>query len=160
MSTETTKKSRLSKEIILPDGVTATYEDYVLYVKGPLGTYEKSFRLIMVNLKLQDGKIIINAFSSRKKHRAILGTGFSLITNMVFGVQHGYTYKLKTAYAHFPITVSADKERVKIDNYYGERSSRFANILGDTEVSVDGDTLTVTGINLEDVSQVELKRVI
>ena len=133
--------------------MSATYNDYVLSVKGSLGTSEKDFRLIMVNLKLQDDKVILTAFSSRKKSLAILGTGFSLVKNMIFGVQHGYTYKLKTAYAHFPITVSADQEKVKIDNFYGERSPRFANILGSTKVSVDGDTLTVSGISLEDVSQ-------
>lgn len=153
MSTKITKKSKLSREIILPEGVSATYNDYVLSVKGSLGTSEKDFRLIMVNLKLQDDKVMLTAFSSRKKSLAILGTGFSLVTNMIFGVQHGYTYKLKTAYAHFPITVSADQEKVKIDNFYGERSPRFANILGSTKVSVDGDTLTVSGISLEDVSQ-------
>ena len=58
MSTKITKKSKLSREIILPEGVSATYNDYVLSVKGSLGTSEKDFRLIMVNLKLQELTIL------------------------------------------------------------------------------------------------------
>jgi large subunit ribosomal protein L6 len=40
-----------------------------------------------------------------------------------------------------------------IENFLGESHPRKARILGDTKVEISGDTITLSGINLEHVSQ-------
>jgi len=58
-------------------------------------------------------------------------------------------------YAHFPIKVEVDEARkmVKITNFLGERAPRYAKIVGDTKVRVEGDRIYIEGISKEDVGQ-------
>ncbi len=72
---------------------------------------------------------------------------------MLEGLLYGYKYKLKIVYSHFPITTSADKSKILVKNFLGEKFPRIVKIMGDTKVESKGQDITVTGINLEDVSQ-------
>ena len=84
----------------------------------------------------------------------MVGTIRSHISNMIYGVKHGFTYKMKIVYAHFPMTVKVKGKLVTIDNFLGERHPRTAKIIGDdVKVSVKGDDVTITGINKENVGQ-------
>jgi len=148
-----TSTSPLTTEVKLPDGVKANLEGYLLYIKGPLGTVSKDFSKIPVNLKVDDNKVLISVPSSRRRHKAVLGTARSIVSNMVIGVTKGFTYKLKVVYAHFPITVRVKDKTVYIENFYGERCPRTAEIVGDCKVHVQGDDVIVTGINKEHVGQ-------
>lgn len=61
---------------------------------------------------------------------------------------------MKIVFAHFPMTVKVNKDKVDIDNFLGERHPRFAKIVGSAKVSVKGDEAdNITGINKEDVGQ-------
>ena len=148
-----TSTSPLTTEVKLPDGVKANLKGYLLYIKGPLGTVSKDFSKIPVNLKVDDNKVLISVPSSRRRHKAVLGTARSIVSNMVIGVTKGFTYKLKIVYAHFPITVRVKDKTVYIENFYGERCPRTAEIVGDCKVQVQGDDVIVTGINKEHVGQ-------
>ncbi len=75
------------------------------------------------------------------------------INNMITGVTKGFTYKMKIVYAHFPMTVKVQGDKVIIENFLGERHPRKAKILGDTKVQVKGDEVHITGIDKEDVGQ-------
>ena len=143
----------LIKEIQWPDGFIAKLIDDVLEITGPLGSTSKDFRLIRVNIQVDSNKIILESFGNRKKHMATLGTAFSIINNLIVGTSEGFTYKLKTAFAHFPMSVKTEGSKILVDNFYGERSARVANIVGDSNVSIKGDEVIISGINLEHVSQ-------
>jgi large subunit ribosomal protein L6 len=49
--------------------------------------------------------------------------------------------------------VNVEGDEVVIENFLGERAPRRAPIHGDTEVSVDGEEITLAGPNIEDVGQ-------
>ena len=73
---------------------------------------------------------------------------------MIHGVEHGYTYRLKIVFAHFPISVKVKGSEVHIENIFGERAPRIARIVGDkTEVTITNEDVSVKGPSLEDVSQ-------
>ena len=72
---------------------------------------------------------------------------------MVKGVTHGYTYRLKVVYAHFPISVKTKGDAVVVENFVGERSPRVSRIIGDCKVTTEGDDVVVKGVSLEDVGQ-------
>ncbi len=148
-----TSTKPLTEEVKLPDGVKAKLEEYILHITGPLGTVTKDFSKIPVSLKIEDNRVVISVPSSRRKHKAVLGTARSIISNMVIGVTKGFTYKLKIVYAHFPVTVRVKDKTVYIENFYGERCPRTAEIVGDCKVQVQGDDVIVTGINKEHVGQ-------
>ena len=64
-----------------------------------------------------------------------------------------FKYKLKIVYAHFPITAKVEGKKLLIQNFLGEKSPRVAKIVGDVNVKVEGDEVTVEGINKEEVGQ-------
>jgi large subunit ribosomal protein L6 len=72
---------------------------------------------------------------------------------MITGVEKGYSYKLKIVFSHFPISVKVQDKFVIIENFTGERKSRTSKIMGNVKVKVQGEDITVEGLNLENVSQ-------
>ncbi|RJS73981.1 50S ribosomal protein L6, partial [Candidatus Bathyarchaeota archaeon] len=55
--------------------------------------------------------------------------------------------------AHFPISVRVKDGYVVIENFLGERSPRYAKIVGDVKISVEQDDVVVKGIDIEKVGQ-------
>lgn len=146
-------------ELALPEGVSINLDGSgVLSVKGPRGTCKKDFSNIRVKIG-QSGegdarRITIESFTDRRDDVSIVNTAKKLIQNMFKGVTAGWTYRLKVAYSHFPITITVKGNKVQIENFYGERVPRTASITSsDVKVSVSGDDVVVEGPCLEDVSQ-------
>lgn len=140
-------------EIPIPDGVTITHEGDALTVAGERGSITRYFRVPSITISISDQAAVLSTTSHRKKDLAKLGTVRSRITNMVHGVQEGYEYKLKVFYAHFPMNVSVDGDQIIIDNFLGEKFPRYARIVGDTHVTIERDTITVSGIDKQNVGQ-------
>ncbi|MFQ6134633.1 MAG: 50S ribosomal protein L6 [Nitrososphaerales archaeon] len=152
-STKTKKKEVPEERIEVPEGVEAIFSDNILVIKGPLGEVKRDFAKIMANVSLDGSIIKVTPFSSRKRHMAIMNTARSLIRNMITGVTKGVTYKLKIAFAHFPITVKVKGNEVHIENFYGERAPRVAKIVGDCKLEVQEEDIIVKGVSLDDVGQ-------
>ncbi len=154
LSTSKNTKEELVFEVDIPSGVTAAFGDNMLSIQGKLGTIKKDVTKLPVDVMINGNRIVIRPYGSRKKDRAISNTCKSLIKNMIKGVENGYTYKLKIVYAHFPISVKVKGREVHVDNFFGERSSRVSQIIGElTKVSVSGEDVIVQGPSLENVSQ-------
>jgi large subunit ribosomal protein L6 len=147
------KSQNLDSEIKLPDGVSAVFKDGQVTVSGPLGKVSQDFSKIPVDLEVKGNTIKLVTHGARRKNRSIINTAASLITNAVRGVTKGYEYKLKVIYAHFPVTVKVQGKKVLVENFYGERSPRVAQIIGDTKAEVQGEDIVVTGVSIQDVGQ-------
>ena len=63
--------------------------------------------------------------------------------NMAQGVSSGFLYEMKIVFAHFPMKVSVKGNVVAIDNFLGEKTTRNANICGDSKVIAKGDKVTI-----------------
>lgn len=148
-----TKRKSQSMEIDLPKDVSVTLEDNLLVIKGPLGRVQQNFSKIPVGLRTSESKITLTTSGSRRTDNAVLNTASSLIRNGLNGVRYGFEYKLKVIFAHFPVTVKVQGKRVLVENFYGERSPRVADIIGDTKVVVQGEDITVSGVSIKDVGQ-------
>jgi large subunit ribosomal protein L6 len=159
LATSTKKKSKakekedISAEVEIPEKVTVKFADGILEVSGPKGNVRKDFERIPVNLSIEDKKITVKPYGKRKKDLAITNTCRSIIRNMITGVLDGYTYRLKVVFAHFPISIKIKGKQISIENFFGERSPRVIDIIGDCKVSVEGEDLVIKGASLEDVSQ-------
>ena len=51
------------------------------------------------------------------------------------------------------MSVKVENNKVLIENFYGERKARSADIVGDVNIKINKDVVVITGINLEEVSQ-------
>jgi large subunit ribosomal protein L6 len=147
------KDQPLSVTTDLPEGVTAKLENEKLTITGKLGKVGQEFSKIPVSLKLQGNRITISTQGSRRRDRATLNTARSHILNAINGVTKGYEYRLKVVFAHFPVSVKVQGKKVLVENFYGERSPRVADIVGDTKVEVQGEDIVVSGVSIDDVGQ-------
>ena len=142
-----------SKIVEIPDGVTIELKGKIVDVKGEKGQLSRDFSQSPVLIEKDGSEIRVKALRSRRKETALVGTIFSHIQNMIKGVTKGYTYKLKIVYAHFPISVKVEGDKILIENFIGERNPRIAKIVGDTKIAVKDDDIFVQGIAIENVSQ-------
>ncbi len=149
MSTDTVQ----SQAVEVPEGVTASMEGRLLVVKGKLGVARKDFDKVNVNIGVQGSRVVVSPFSTKKKDNVIINTALSHVNNMISGVTKGYTYRLKVVYAHFPISVKTKGNQILVENFVGERSPRVARIVGDCQVTIEGDDIIVKGVSVEDVGQ-------
>lgn len=141
------------RRLKIPDGVKVNVNGKVVEVIGEKGRLVRDFSSLPVSIQLLGDEIEVSTLRSRRKEGACVGTACAHIKNMIRGVEEGFTYKLKIVYAHFPISVKVNGNKIIIENFMGERSPRAAKIIGDVKVSVKGDDVIIQGINIEDVSQ-------
>ncbi len=141
------------EKIEIPEEVNVLVENGKLVVKGTKGTLERDFSFPGVEIIKKEKIIEITTTRPKKSQIAIIGTIRAHIKNMIKGVTEGFTYRLKIAYAHFPISVKVSEDKVIIENFIGERHPRTAKIVGDTKVEISGEDVTVSGINKEEVGQ-------
>jgi large subunit ribosomal protein L6 len=141
------------EKIDVPEGVECKVSGRTVEVSGKKGKISRSFDSSEMRIKVDGRSLSAEMDSVRRKDKATVGTFRAHMLNMIKGVSDGFVYKLQVVYSHFPITVKVEGKRVIINNFLGERSARFANIVGDVTVEVSGDSILVKGINKDDVGQ-------
>jgi len=143
-----------SKEFAVPDGITVEIADGKFKVSGQKGFVEKKLELTKdIKIEKVENKIKFSSESERRNVKALVGTNIGHIKNAIEGVTKGFTYRLRVVYSHFPVTLKAEKDKVVISNFLGERTSRIAKIVGQTQVKIEGPDIILSGINIEDVGQ-------
>ncbi|MFC7175910.1 50S ribosomal protein L6 [Halosegnis marinus] len=143
----------IERTIDVPDDVTAEVDHLELTVEGPNGSVTRRLWYPDVTVSVEDDGVVIASPESDAKTRATVGTFESHVSNMIYGVTEGWEYSMEVFYSHFPMQVGVEDGAVVIENFLGERAPRRAPIHGDTEVAVDGEELTLSGPNIEDVGQ-------
>jgi len=143
----------VARKVEIPEGVTVNVDGRKVEVIGEKGRLVRDFSNSSVSIKVEDNQVIVSTDNSHRKAIAMVGTVCSHINNMIKGVTKGFTYKLKIVYAHFPISVKVEGDKILIENFIGERAPRVAKIVGDVKVIVKGDDVLVQGINIEEVGQ-------
>ena len=141
-----------SKEIVMPEDVSTEVDGNKVNISASKGELKREFKLAHdVKIKKEDNKIIVVSESSHRKAKALVGTIAAHIRNMIKGAKEGYTYHLKIVYSHFPMTVKVDGNKVITQNFIGERTPRIAKIAGNTQVKIEGQDVTVSGTDIEEV---------
>lgn len=140
--------------IKLPEGLTASLTGRsTLTIKGAKGELQRNFTNYRVTLEVSSNKINIGGAPNTRKTLDVVKAVNAHISKMIEGLLYGYKYKLKIVYSHFPMTTQADKGKILVKNFLGEKFPRIVKIMGATKVESKGQDVTVTGIDLEDVSQ-------
>lgn len=150
------RKPYVRRELEIPSGVKVAIEGQRIKVEGPLGSVEKDVSHIKsIEMLLEDSKIVVETFMAEKKTYSMVNLLYSLINNMIEGVQKGYRYKMKVVYAHFPMNVKVDEKNgiVIIENFLGRRGRVTAHIMPGVKVKAEKDEVIIEGIDKEAVAQ-------
>ena len=146
---------RIDHVIELPEGVSATVTDNGnVTITGPNGSLSRLFQSPRVNLIQDGGGLIVRVDIPRRKEKALAGTWNAHLNNMIKGVVDGFSYSLKAFYSHFPMTLAVKGNEFVVNNYFGEKVPRRADILPGVEVKVSNKVeVTVSGNDKEAVGQ-------
>ena len=135
--------------VTVPAGVTIDLkEGNDLTVKGPKGTLTRVLPAEM-EIKVEDGVITVARPNDLKRNKALHGLTRSLINNMVVGVSEGYTKVLEVN----GVGYRAQKQgKTLVLNLGYSHPVEMTDPEG-IESSVDGNKITVSGIDKEKVGQ-------
>ncbi len=106
--------SRIGKmPIIIPKGVKVELNNNNIKISGERGTLESSFHPDM-QVKIEEGKIIVSRPSENKFHRSLHGLSRTLINNMVEGVSSGFEKILEIQGVGYRATLEGGKMVLQI----------------------------------------------
>jgi large subunit ribosomal protein L6 len=141
--------SRIAKKpIIIPAKTEVTYSANVLTVKGPLGSISKTLRP-EINVAIEKDAVTLTLGSKSLQAKALWGTYASHLKNMIAGVNKPYEKKLIVD----GIGYKADVKGKDLVLALGFSHPVIMTIPTDLKVTVDKNTITVSGIDCEKVGQ-------
>uniref|UniRef100_A0A7S3L0N5 Large ribosomal subunit protein uL6 alpha-beta domain-containing protein n=1 Tax=Amphora coffeiformis TaxID=265554 RepID=A0A7S3L0N5_9STRA len=160
-----------TRTLAIPEGVEVEVNARCVKVKGPLGTLERNFKHVAMNLSIVDAAsldfteedgdkfdckyIKVDMWFASKKQLACCRTIVSHIDNLFVGVTRGFTYKMRFVYSHFPINVALTGNVVEIRNFLGEKRVRKVEMLPGVSYvrsNTVKDEIHFTGIDIAAVS--------
>lgn len=141
------------QKIDLPEGFKAEYNDGILTVEGNGEEVEKKLQHALVDVEVNQEEVVFSTEEDRKDIQSVVSTFRSHTENMAEGLQDEHVYSMKGVYAHFPMTIKQESNKVVIENFMGERKPREINIEEGATVEVDGEDLTIRGADKDAVSQ-------
>ncbi len=150
-----TEASRSQESVEVPAGVTFTVGPGTLTAQGPLGRVARPFPSDLLELTVAKGSVglRLRSPSDRKRRRALLHTWVAHVRNLARGVTVGVEARMKVVAAHFPMKVSVRGEEIVIENFLGEKYPRTTRLRPGTKAVVEGDLVTVSGHDVEQVGQ-------
>jgi large subunit ribosomal protein L6 len=140
--------SRIGRKAIpVPSGVQVSVDYGEVTVKGPKGSLSQPVHP-EVTIKLEDGRVVVERFSSRKFHRSLHGLTRTLIANAVVGVSEGYQKTMELMGVGYRVQQSG--EGIILNVGYSHS----------VEIKpLDGVTLTVEGNNRVHVEGMDKQKV-
>ena len=135
--------------IAVPAGVTVEIaENNHVTVKGPKGTLERTLPSEM-DIKLEGEEVVVTRPNDLKKMKSLHGLTRTLIHNMIIGVTEGYVKDLEVN----GVGYRAQKQGNKLVLALGYSHPVEMVDPEGIEVKVDGNKISVVGIDKEKVGQ-------
>ncbi len=143
--------SRIGKlPIAVPTGVTITVDPDKVTVKGPKGELSTAM-LPEVDVKVEDGEVIVTRHSDEKPAKSQHGLMRALINNMVIGVTKGYEKKLQINGVGFRLISKGPQD---IEMALGFSHPVLYHAPDGVTLTTNKMELTVSGIDKQQVGQV------
>ncbi|MCC7552826.1 50S ribosomal protein L6 [Candidatus Micrarchaeota archaeon] len=138
----------VEERLEIPQGITMDINGLQITVKGPKGEITRIFKVHELQINKQDNFVVLQG-----KKLSITRTIKSHINNMFIGVKEGYEKHMKVVFSHFPISLTVKNNKLEIKNFIGEKNPRFAKIVKNSEVQINGQDITIKGVDKESVGQ-------
>lgn len=147
-------KGKITKDIGMDDGVSASISNQILLIKGPKGESSRKVSQHSISVKIEDKKITLESKRGTKEDKKIIGSLAAHVKNMVRGSMHNHAYTLKICSGHFPMNVSVSGSKLIVKNFLGEKVPRVLQLKHGADVKVEGDLVHVASANKEIAGQV------
>jgi len=134
---------KFQADITAPNGVTFSFANKILKVKGPNGEKEKILDYAYIKFDVTQDKILLKATRVTKREKRMMGSFKAHIKNMIRGATEDIVYKLKICSSHFPMQVTVQGDILTLKNFAGERFPKMQKIPKGVDVKVNGDIIEV-----------------
>lgn len=135
--------------VVIPAGVTVDVaEGNKVTVKGPKGTLVRTLPTEMT-IKVEDGHVVVTRPNDLKKMKSLHGLTRTLISNMVTGVNTGFEKVLEVNGVGYRCSKSGKKLTLNLCYSHPVEMIDPEGL----EAVVDGNKITVKGIDKEKVGQ-------
>jgi large subunit ribosomal protein L6 len=143
--------------VAVPSGVSVAVEADEVRVKGPKGELRQQILRDVVDVRLEDSKVVVERKGNTKKHRSAHGLTRTLIANMIEGVSKGFRKSLEIAGVGYRVAKSG--ERLNLSLGYSHPVI-FEAPQGVTLVVEGQNKIHVDGVSKQAVGQVaaEIRR--
>ncbi len=135
------------RPVPIPPGVNVSVEGNVLSAQGPAGALTRQIHPEVV-IRVEDGAVVVERYSSRKFHRSLHGLWRSLVANTITGVTEGYQKTIELVGVGYRAQQSGDGIVLNVGLSHSVEMQ-----------PMDGVTLTVEGNNRIQVRGLDKQRV-
>lgn len=137
--------SRIGRQVVaIPKGVTVTFADQVLTVTGPKGELSRTVR-DEVSFSIENETLTAKPTRNNRLAKSLWGTFASHAKNMIIGVTEGYKKELEVQGVGYRFQVQGTTVVLNV----GFSHPVELAIPQGLQVTVDGEILSVTGIDKE-----------
>jgi len=141
--------SRIGKlPISVPSGVEVAIDGSDVSVKGPKGELGMSIRG-PIEAKLEENTITVTRPDDERESRSLHGLTRTLIDNMIVGVTEGYSKKLELHGTGYRVLAKGNDIELQL----GFSHSITVPAPEGISFAIDGNTITVSGINKQLVGE-------
>ncbi len=142
--------SRVGKlPIIVPSGVTITVDPDFVTVAGGKGTL-KQFTMSGIGVEQKENEVIVTRANDEPKIRAKHGLMRALLANMVTGVSTGFSKKLEINGVGYRVNLAGTDLKFNL----GFSHDVVYHLPQGVAATVEGTSITITGIDKQQVGQV------
>ena len=138
-----------SQPIEIPSAVKISVNNQLITVEGPRGNLQQTPSQLL-SYKLDGSQLTINRKDDSKRAKAEHGLMRSLINNMVIGVTDGFEKQLEVVGIGYKIRLEGQKLILNI----GFSHEVIFVINDDINATINGNSITISGISKQQVGQV------
>jgi len=135
--------------VVIPSGVEVTVDNNVVTVKGPKGELTQEINKNMT-VEIKDGVLTVTRPNDEKENRAFHGLTRKLISNMVTGVNEGFTKTLEIVGVGYR---AAKEGNTLVLNLGYSHQVKMEDPEGITTAVEGTNKITVSGIDKQKVGQ-------
>ncbi|MCR4334603.1 MAG: 50S ribosomal protein L6 [Patescibacteria group bacterium] len=140
------------KQIVIPPKTEVSISGGFISVKGPLGELKKEFSSD-IDIKIEDGKIVLIPIRNSLPLKALWGTYASHICNMIQGVTTEYQKKLIVEGIGFKSEVKGNELTLSVGFSHQIKVALPTNL----KVTAEKNVISISGIDKESVGQFAAK---
>jgi large subunit ribosomal protein L6 len=151
--------SRIGKQpITIPSGVTLTYANHKVSIKGPKGELHQAIDPDFKLTKHDDGTYLVERPTDQKRHKSMHGLYRALIANMIEGVSKGYTAQMELVGVGYKANAQSNVLELSLGYSHNVFLAVPAEIKVKTQQEKGGNpTIILEGIDKQLIGQVAAK---
>ncbi len=142
-------KQKLEEKISIPEGISCTLENGVLVCSKGSSQGQRKISLPETQTKILGNEIILTCKKGNKNHYKKIKSQIAHIKNLFCGLESNFVYELEIVHVHFPPTLKVDGNKLIINNFFGEKNTRHAEILPGVKVDIKASKITLSSSDRE-----------